>query len=234
MRVFRRYMDFSTGRVTVTHGIMKRVCEYIPDNGSKEPARRVADMSTHWARARVAELERAGLITKEPKASKFEEPVFFCPVARLASLRPEKEPQGNRKDGTASARASQTDTYDSGTANEPQGRNRNIPGIQEEKNPPTPPRGGRREPSTWTLPTGVDAEAWAEFEAHRKDIRKPLSDLSRAKNAAVLAGLTTDQQHASVDATISNRWTGLFPPKTNGTQAPTPAPRQRPRLADLK
>ena len=74
-------------------------------------------------------------------------------------------------------------------------------------NPLTPLRG------KFELPPSVDPSVWAEFEAHRKEIRKPLTDLARTKNANVLALLTREQQRASVDESIRNRWTGVFPPK---------------------
>src|SRR5690606_22609581 len=62
----------------------------------------------------------------------------------------------------------------------------------------------------------VDPTAWADFEEHRKAIRKPMTDKAREKNAEVLAPLTAEQQRDSVDTTIRNRWTGLFPPKGGG------------------
>jgi len=132
MRVFRRYANFDTGLVTVTSGILKRVCEFIPDNGSKEQSRRVSDLTTHWVRARIAELERVQLIEKRPKQNKFDEPVFCCPLAVLGQVRPEKEPQRNRKEGTASEPPDVASDQDRGTAKEPQGGNRNIPGIPED------------------------------------------------------------------------------------------------------
>lgn len=63
------------------------------------------------------------------------------------------------------------------------------------------------------LPYSVNAEAWAEFVQHRKDIRKPLTELAETKNLNILAKLTFDQQQEVVDQTIANRWTGLFAPK---------------------
>lgn len=82
--------------------------------------------------------------------------------------------------------------------------------------PPLPPEG-----EVFVLPKSVDPAAWAEFEAHRKEIRKPLTDLARTKNANVLALLTKEQQRISVDESIRNRWTGVFPPK--GAAAPSAA-----------
>ncbi len=65
----------------------------------------------------------------------------------------------------------------------------------------------------------VSKEIWAEFEQHRKEIHKPLTDLARNKNLTVLNKLTPEQQKESVDTTIANRWTGLFPPKNQKTKS---------------
>lgn len=64
----------------------------------------------------------------------------------------------------------------------------------------------------------VDPEVWLEFEQHRVEIRKPLTALARKKNAAILGELTYPEQRVSVDTTIANRWTGLFPPKHKQSQ----------------
>lgn len=64
----------------------------------------------------------------------------------------------------------------------------------------------------------IDPVVWAEFEQHRKEIRKPLTDLARSKNESILAGLTKDEQREAVNATIANRWTGLFPPRHKQSQ----------------
>lgn len=76
---------------------------------------------------------------------------------------------------------------------------------------PLPPKGG-----PFQLPDGVDPAVWAEFEQHRVEIKKPLTDQARTKNANLLAGMTKLDQAASVDATIRNRWTGIFPAKVDG------------------
>lgn len=102
MRLFRRYADFDTGVVSITLGQVKRTVEFIPDWGSKEQPRRVADVSNHYARARIAELERAGLVEKLPKVERFDAPKYRCLYASTALIRPEKEPQRNRKERTAS------------------------------------------------------------------------------------------------------------------------------------
>ena len=138
LRGFRRYADFDTGAVRVTLGLLRRLLEFLPDKGSREAARRKEDVSHHFIRARIAELERAQLIKKEEKkpGGRFEEPVYTCVVWSQGQVRPELGPQMNRKEGTASRRRAKnieaTRVYEDaavqGGVNEPQGGNRNISG----------------------------------------------------------------------------------------------------------
>jgi hypothetical protein len=95
----------------------------------------------------------------------------------------------------------------------------NVPGTLQKRfgngpdtdtdtdNPLTPLRG------KFELPPSVDLDVWREFEEHRKEIRKPLTDRARAKNAGLLASMSKADQRAAVDTTIRNRWTGIFEPK---------------------
>lgn len=140
LRVLRRSMDFATGLSAVTYGQMKCAIEYIPDNGSTLPPRRVRDISNDYIRARLAELARAGLIEVQPKANRFEMPVFRCLAAPTGNVCPEKEPQRNPKGGApggtpseapAMARVSEGATAD-GATKEHQGRSPKISGIREE------------------------------------------------------------------------------------------------------
>lgn len=62
----------------------------------------------------------------------------------------------------------------------------------------------------------VNPDAWAEFEEHRRQIEKPLTDLSRQKAMNTLQGYTFAEQQHAIDKTIQNRWTGLFPEKLGG------------------
>lgn len=66
------------------------------------------------------------------------------------------------------------------------------------------------------LPKGVEKKVWEDFEQHRKEIRKPLTKLSRTKNQNILLANLSDQREI-VDTTIQNRWTGLFPLKKTQT-----------------
>jgi hypothetical protein len=59
----------------------------------------------------------------------------------------------------------------------------------------------------------VDPVLWTEFEAHRKEIRKPLTDRARKAAAGILNTLSADDQREAVTNTVASRWTGIFPPK---------------------
>lgn len=135
LRGFRRYADFSTGIVAITRGTMKRLIEFIPDRGSHEGTTRVRDISTDYIRARIQELERAGLIAKQEKKSRFDAPAFCCVLMAHGSLRPEYEPPMNPQRGTPSEKPVLTLVSAQGTPNEPPGMNPHISGnpvIQEE------------------------------------------------------------------------------------------------------
>ncbi|MDI3372383.1 helix-turn-helix domain-containing protein [Pseudomonas sp. V104_10] len=66
-------------------------------------------------------------------------------------------------------------------------------------------------------PSNVSEQTWADWCQHRKEIRKPLTATTCAKQAKTLAG-----HHAPdtvINQSISNGWTGLFPEKVlSGTQ----------------
>lgn len=87
---------------------------------------------------------------------------------------------------------------------------RDLEKRREEKNtttPHIPPKGEAK----WEAPFWVNKSAWSEFEQHRKEVRIPLSDLSRTKAANQLKDLSAEQQQSCVDMTIQNGWRGLFP-----------------------
>ena len=80
--------------------------------------------------------------------------------------------------------------------------------------PPNPPpkKEKEKEKENIKVPKGIDLLAWSDFEQHRKEIRKPLTKLSRTKNQNILLDNLEDQREI-IDLTIQNRWTGLFPLK---------------------
>lgn len=74
-------------------------------------------------------------------------------------------------------------------------------------------RAGAREVTGCVVPAGVDGQAWADFTAHRQELRKPLTDLAARKVANLLCRYSVDEQRQMVDDAIRNRWTGIFPAK---------------------
>jgi hypothetical protein len=90
---------------------------------------------------------------------------------------------------------------------------------QETPQPPTGAKTARRTAKPTAddvIPPGVDPIAWQDFAAHRREIRKPLTSLSARKSADILRALSPDKQRDAVNASICNRWTGVFAPKPNG------------------
>ncbi|MNO97306.1 hypothetical protein D3C76_890090 [compost metagenome] len=66
-------------------------------------------------------------------------------------------------------------------------------------------------------PPNVNTAVWADWCQHRKEIRKPLTATTCAKQAKTLAGHHAPD--AVINQSISNGWTGLFPEKVlPGTQ----------------
>jgi hypothetical protein len=85
----------------------------------------------------------------------------------------------------------------------------------------------------WERPESVDKQAWQEFEQHRAEIKKPLTNQSRTKNANVLAEHPPAVQQEIVNTTIANRWTGLFPPKNKPSADNGSTETSRPSLRTL-
>lgn len=69
----------------------------------------------------------------------------------------------------------------------------------------------RKEKEKFSVPEFVNLTAWNEFEQHRLEIKKPMSDLARGKAVNKLRELSHDEQQAVIDYSIQGRYTGLFP-----------------------
>ena len=63
----------------------------------------------------------------------------------------------------------------------------------------------------WIPPDWLDSEAWQEFEAHRQEIKQPLTDRARKLAMKKLQGLSKDAQRKAINRSIESGWTGLFP-----------------------
>lgn len=221
MRTIRRYMNYATGVSAVTYDQMKTVLEYLPDSGSQQAARRKRDVSNHQVRARLAELERAGLIEVLPKKSRFEAPSFRCVLAVIGSLRPEEEPQRNRKEGTAKGAARDKRAVagangkrgDKGTAKEPQEGNRNISGSPVNTSVPkgtSVTRVPRLDLSV--LPDRLSTAVWRDWQRHRRSKRAPVTtqtvvdQMAKELKRAEALGIHPDQALAE---TMAAGWQGV-------------------------
>jgi len=58
-------------------------------------------------------------------------------------------------------------------------------------------------------PDWLNMAAWNDFVQHRKEIKKPLTDLSISMNLKVLEA-QPEHQREIINTTIAQRWTGLF------------------------
>ena len=86
--------------------------------------------------------------------------------------------------------------------------------IKKQAKKVTKKKAAKKKPDQWILPDWVNPIAWSEFEQHRKEARKPMSDLAKTKAAGELKGFTFQEQQIAVNNTIQNSWTGVFPKKT--------------------
>lgn len=75
---------------------------------------------------------------------------------------------------------------------------------------PSPAKVARFDPIQ-VCPANVSPDTWADWCQHRKEIRKPLTATTCAKQAKTLAGHHAPD--AVINQSISNGWTGLFPEK---------------------
>lgn len=67
-----------------------------------------------------------------------------------------------------------------------------------------------RKKASLSVPDFINHESWVEFEEHRKDMKKPLTDLARKKSFNLLKALSIDQQREVIDYSITGRYQGLF------------------------
>jgi uncharacterized protein YdaU (DUF1376 family) len=76
--------------------------------------------------------------------------------------------------------------------------------------------------SALLLPEWMPSEVWESWQAHRKAIRKPLTDAAAEltlRNLAEMFNAGHDPVVA-VELSIANGWTGVFPPKPPARAAP--------------
>jgi len=97
-------------------------------------------------------------------------------------------------------------TNEQPTDNQQVTTNKNVKNENNEKNE-------KKVTKTWEPPEGLNLEAWQEFEQHRKDIKKPMTNLARTKAANQIIGLSSIDQQSTIDKSIASRWPGLYPDK---------------------
>lgn len=229
LRGLRRHMDYSTGIVGRTYGISRasiaRTLYIEPGQGRRdygEPSQKAITRA-------LEVLEKTGLIEKIKSDRAL---IFKLPYAETDKSVSQK--WGRRGADVGQTKLGRPESSDDVGCEEKQGRRGADPNPEKLGTSPVsgiriPPNPNPKPSQTWDIPSSVDRDAWEEFEQHRRDIRKPLTDLARRKNAKVLEGIPASEQRRIVDATIANRWTGLFPSKGQQSQAETPR-RSRPKL----
>ena len=88
------------------------------------------------------------------------------------------------------------------------------PLIEGKKPKPKPSPKGLKPNDDWIPPPLLNMKAWAEFEQHRKLIKKPLSNMARTKAAGSIINLSSQEQQETIDRSIQAGWAGLFPEKS--------------------
>jgi len=74
---------------------------------------------------------------------------------------------------------------------------------------PSPLEDKDKDKDIGVIPNGINIKAWEDFELHRKEIKKPLTKLSRTKLYNLLLANEYDQEEI-INISIQNRWAGLF------------------------
>ncbi|OEC42540.1 hypothetical protein A7D27_11720 [Pseudomonas sp. 1D4] len=94
----------------------------------------------------------------------------------------------------------------------------------EQGEPGAKPGRKKRDPAFDAMaakPENVSAEVWAEWVRHRREIRKPLTQTSCARQVAQLANCAAPD--AVILESIANGWQGLFPGKSSGPPSGKPS-----------
>ncbi len=80
-----------------------------------------------------------------------------------------------------------------------------------------------------TVPDWLDADLWAEFLAHRKTLKKPMTDYAQALAFKLLERIRAagHDPRASIEQSIFNGWQGLFEPRDVEIKSATQTDYQR-------
>lgn len=61
------------------------------------------------------------------------------------------------------------------------------------------------------LPDWLNVDSWSDFVAHRKEIKKPLTDEATKRVLGKLSGYSHADQKRFIDTAIENRWVTVYP-----------------------
>ena len=75
-------------------------------------------------------------------------------------------------------------------------------------------------PNTDLLPNTDGIRGWDDWVAYRKEIRKKMSPATIKKQVAMLEKYSPEDQFLIINQSITNGWTGLFPPKEKQNDKP--------------
>lgn len=105
--------------------------------------------------------------------------------------------------------------------------------IQTQPSDPTVRLRNRRSADPWstametmtsdTLRTDDFKSAWSAWVAYRAELRKPLTPSTIKRQITTLQDMGVNDAIAAIERSISNGWTGLFPPDHRVTKRTTPA-----------
>jgi hypothetical protein len=91
-----------------------------------------------------------------------------------------------------------------------------TPSSLTPSSPEAPKKPARFDPTTLALPSYLKPEKWLEWIAYRKERKFPTTEATWKKQLGFLASQIGDPGEI-IDASITNGWQGLFPPKDRGS-----------------
>lgn len=217
LRGIRRYMDYST-RISGGHKrrislamLSEIVEEYINRAMQDKPTK-------HAVRAAIEQLKRAGLIERIEDKDYL---IFFLPLAdtnesvqinnrTTTAQQPHRDSRTVERSNDAIYKEHNRTT----TAHVESGNNRThqVSGNQDKDSlldEVEKPKAATKK--QFAFPDWLNQSAWQEFEQHRKEIKKSLSDLSRTKAINRLYGLSASEQQEIIDYSIEGKYPGLYP-----------------------
>jgi len=171
------------------------------------------------ADAQIEKSQQGGIRSGEVRRAKAEAARAYedsqAAKGTSTTLRTQREPKGNPPEP------------------QPQPKEKKKPRPpKKEKKKPRPPK-TKDVPTTHTpLPEALESpefrKAWADWEKHRKEIKKPLTPTSVSRCLNQLAGLGVRKAIVMIDHTIAMGWQGLREPEGNNHKEETDVPRTRP------